>query len=82
VFQIWASCRQANRALNRNPALSTRTEKRRTVNQDNDLITTNPKKTNASIPPIAQAMRAAEFVLFRLGRARATIADQSHSYGP
>jgi phospholipase C len=50
--------------------------------QNNNLITTNPNQTNASNLALTPAIPSSALVPFRLDRAQANTADQSHSYGP
>ncbi|TDY31196.1 alkaline phosphatase family protein, partial [Paraburkholderia rhizosphaerae] len=50
--------------------------------QTDNLIATNPNQTNASNLAITPAIPATELVPFRLDRAQANTADQSHSYSP
>jgi phospholipase C len=50
--------------------------------QTNNLIASNPNQTNASNLAITPAIPTTELVPFRLDRAQANTADQSHSYGP
>ncbi len=50
--------------------------------QTNNLLSTNPNQTNASNLAITPAIPPSELLPFRLDRAQANTADQSHSYGP